>query len=292
MAIFWDPPSTLFTIPYLNHPVRIYGALFALGFLVGYLLIQKAIKRYLIASGVEEKAAVLTGKKLSDRVTWMSVAAGVLGARLGHVLFYDLDLILRYPHKILSTWEGGLASHGGAIGLLIMLPLFWYWSKKELKNITFLGWFDLFVVPVALVAVFIRIGNFFNQEILGTFTDAPWGVIFSHAVDRLAPLPRHPAQLYEAFAYLITFFTLTWASKKSHKDGLIVGLFFLMVFGSRFIVEFWKSGEGGIFDDSFLQTGQLLSIPFILAGLYFTLGNRGPKQLGHREKPLSASDPH
>lgn len=283
---YWDPPSVLFNIPFLNHPVRIYGALFALGFLAGYYLIGQAMKRYLLFKGDEPKRAAYLSKKLADRITWMSVIGGILGARLGHVLFYDLELILKYPYKVLSIWEGGLASHGGAVGLLIMLPLFWRWSKKDLHQISFLGWFDLFVVPVALVAVFIRLGNFFNQEILGTFSNVPWAVVFSQAVDRLPPFPRHPAQLYEAIAYLTTYLTLTWASGKPHKNGFIVGLFFLMVFGSRFFIEFLKSGEGGIFDEGLLQTGQLLSVPFILAGLYLTMRRVKREPLAHLERPL------
>jgi len=179
--IFWDPPNTLFTIPYLNHPVRIYGALFALGFMVGYWIISRMFTRYLKGCGEDPKTALWNGKKLADRITWISVIGGIVGARLGHVLFYDFDILVENPLRVFFTWEGGLASHGGAVGLIVGLFAFWLISKKELYNISFLKWFDLYVIPVALVAVFIRVGNFFNQPICPGQS--------SSSIQQTAPLP-------------------------------------------------------------------------------------------------------
>ncbi len=269
--LVWDPPTDLFTIPYVDHPVKIYGFLFALGFFLGYLVFKKLVLNYLLSKGEEESRAKEKSRTLADRITWMSVLGAVVGARLGHVLFYDFDRIITHPMSLLSTWEGGLASHGGAVGLLIMIAIFWLRSKKDLHEIPFLSWFDIYVVPVALGAVFIRLGNFFNQEILGTYTTMPWGVIFPHAMDGLPPFPRHPIPLYEAACYLFSFFLLYKLINRPHKPGSIVGLFFILIFGSRFIIEFWKSSQMGLFDDWILQTGQLLSIPFISAGLYLLL---------------------
>jgi len=130
---------------------------------------------------------------------------------------------------------------------------------------------DSLCVPIGLAAYFIRIGNFVNQEIIGVPTSLPWAIIFGHPADGGAPIPRHPAQLYEAFAYLGTFFIIyaLWYKKSEQlKEGVITGLFFILAFGSRFLVEFVKVPLSSTFDESFLQTGQVLSIPFILLGVY------------------------
>jgi prolipoprotein diacylglyceryl transferase len=240
--IVWDPPTTLFTIPFVNLEVRLYGVFFALGFLCAYYLVCASFKNIF---GDAKKA-----QKLTDRLTSYSVIGCVLGARLGHVLFYDWEYYSHYPLRILAVWEGGLASHGGAIGVFIAILLFWKHSKL---NLSFLQFFDLFVVPVALVAFFIRLGNFFNQEILGDYTTLPWGVVFSHAIDGGNDFARHPVQLYEGLFYLATFLLLK--NLKNKPQGFIAGLFLILIFSSRFLFEFLKSSQGGAFDDFLLQTG-------------------------------------
>lgn len=251
----WDPPTTLFTLPYLNLDVRIYGLLFALGFLAGYYVMVSVFTK--IFNNKEQ------AQKLTDKLVTFSIIGCILGARLGHVLFYDLDYYYEYPNRIFAVWEGGLASHGGAIGLLFAILAF---RRTNLPKMSFVRFLDLFVVPVACVAFFIRIGNFFNQEILGNATDMPWGILFPHAVDGGNDFYRHPVQLYEGLFYLATFFLLKQLSKKQRPEGFIAGLFLILVFSSRFIFEFFKSTQGGIFDGWILQTGQILSLPFIVWG--------------------------
>jgi phosphatidylglycerol---prolipoprotein diacylglyceryl transferase len=208
---------------------------------------------------------------LTDRLTWFIIGGTLIGARLGHVFFYDWARYQKHPIDILKIWEGGLASHGGAIGVIIAIVLYLWFIRKRFPEIKFLALLDNVVVPTALVGCFIRIGNFFNQEIIGTETDLPWAVVFGHPYDGSGIFPRHPAQLYESVCYLITFFVLGWLwinKREILKTGYLTGLFFVMIFTSRFIVEFVKVPQGGIVDDSFLQTGQVLSIPFIFVGLW------------------------
>jgi prolipoprotein diacylglyceryl transferase len=218
------------------------------------------------------------GYLLADRLTWYVIAGTLIGARLGHVFFYEWPFYAANPIDIIKIWEGGLASHGGALG--VILALFWFQIKvqKEFPEITFVSLLDMVSIPTALTACFIRIGNFFNQEILGPETEVPWGVVFGHPMDGTSPVPRHPSQLYEAAAYLITFCILyklwrKWGNQLS--VGMFSGLFFTFIFGSRFCIEFLKTPQSMFIDESFLQVGQYLSIPFIVFGLY--LYNKGSK---------------
>lgn len=218
--------------------------------------------------------AIYTSRKLAyflvDRMTWFIVAGTIIGARLGHVFFYDWP---RYQHNligIVKVWEGGLASHGGGVGVLIGLYLYKKIILKGFPEFTFLTFLDIIVVPTAFVGFCIRIGNFMNQEVLGYPSTLPWAIIFGDPIDRSAPVPRHPAQLYEAVAYLLTFGLLYYLWKKTDamfKPGILSGLFFILVFGSRFFLEFIKESQGGIMDEFILNTGQYLSLPYIFAGL-------------------------
>lgn len=210
----------------------------------------------------------------ADRITWFIVIGTVIGARLGHILFYDLGYYLNRPGEIFKIWEGGLASHGGTIGVLLSIFLFLRWHRTQLPQLSFVSLIDIVVVPTALVAFFIRIGNLFNQEIIGYPSTVPWAIIFGHPADGAAPVPRHPTQLYEAIAYLAAFFILYFLWKfraASQKVGLLSGLFFIFIFGSRFLIEFFKLPQSNFIDESFLQMGQLLSVPFILIGVLLLL---------------------
>ncbi|MDB2614242.1 prolipoprotein diacylglyceryl transferase [Chlamydiales bacterium] len=267
--MIWDPPSTLFTIPFLNHPIKIYGFLFALGFFIGYLLLSRSLGK-----AINDPPK---GRLLTDRLVWFTIIGCIVGARLGHVLFYDQAFYFTYPHKILYVWEGGLASHGGTVGVFIALLILWFRGKNDFKPLSFLQFFDLFIVPVALVGMLIRLGNFFNQEVLGTPTNLPWGITFLHPADGLSTVPRHPVQLYEALLYFFIFASLSYLSTKKLRTGVISGLFFISIFSGRFILEFWKSSQGGVFDDNIIQTGQLLSLPFILIGIFLVF--KKPKTL-------------
>ncbi|MDP1834566.1 MAG: prolipoprotein diacylglyceryl transferase [Chlamydiales bacterium] len=207
-----------------------------------------------------------------DKGCWFVVAGAIIGARLGHVFFYGWDYYRHHLSDIPKIWEGGLASHGGAIGILVAIFLFNNLiGKRSLPSFTFLRSIDLLAVPTALAAFFIRLGNFFNQEIIGTVTDLPWGVLFGNPWEGGPALPRHPVQLYEGIFYLFLFFALLSMWRKGwHRQhsGVIAGTFFIAVFGWRILMEFLKSPQGGLFADSFLETGQMLSIPFVVIGLW------------------------
>ncbi len=219
-------------------------------------------------------ASVLTlsqvAEKLTDRLAWFVVIGTIVGARLGHCIFYDWARCWANPWKIVKVWEGGLASHGGAIGIILSLIAFLWVIRRDYPWMTFLGLCDLVAVPTGFVGFCIRCGNFVNQEILGVTTQLPWAVLFGHPADGSLPAARHPVQLYEAFAYLALFAVLwrVWRHRE-HPDGYLTGLFFLLCFGARFILEYWKvpqvAGEG------WLHMGQLLSMPFIAIGAFLVM---------------------
>ncbi|MEN9343363.1 MAG: prolipoprotein diacylglyceryl transferase [Chlamydiota bacterium] len=193
------------------------------------------------------------------------VIGGLLGARLGDLLFYqNAEIWLSSPLSLIKIWEGGLSSHGGAIGVLSALYLF---SRRFKKS--FLELLDCIVIPVVLAAPFIRIGNFFNQEILGTASTLPWAVVFMHPADGSAAVPRHPAQLYEALCYLIIWVVLM--KKKAQFRGHISGLFLILVFGSRLLIECVKNEQSVYLSSSFLTMGQYLSLPLIILGIYLLI---------------------
>ena len=202
----------------------------------------------------------------------------LLGARLGDVFFYSWDYYQDHFIEILlpirETSDGysftgfrGLASHGAVIGALIGL----YFYKRKLKQKSLLWLLDRITVPVALGAAFVRLGNFFNSEIVGKYTGTNFGVVF---LNNRETLPRHPAQLYEAICYLILFFLLRAAFKTTKKDkpGYLIGFFFTGMFTIRFLIEFIKESQGG-FEEimPFFSTGQWLSIPLVLLGLFLVL---------------------
>lgn len=212
-----------------------------------------------------------------DRMTWLIVAGTIIGARLGHVFFYEWPRYQNNLGEIYKVWKGGLASHGATLGILIALFVYQYLMRKKFPEINFITLLDMIVVPTAFAACCIRIGNFFNQEILGTPSSLPWAVIFGDPADGSAPLPRHPVQLYEGIVYLGTFFILyyLWKYKGSSlRPGFLSGLFFILVFGSRFFLEFLKMPQSVMIDESYLQTGQYLSIPIVIGGIMLLFYNK------------------
>lgn len=246
----WNMDPVLLSLGPLK--VHWYGLLFASGFIIGFQIMQWMFKR-------ENK-----NSEDLDKLLWFLLIGVVVGARLAHVVFYDPSYYFNDPVKILKIWEGGLASHGGALGALIGLYLFKY-TRPEY---TYLWLLDRLAIPTALVATFIRTGNLFNSEIVGTETTVPWAVIFER-VDNIA---RHPAQVYEALTYLFTFivlYTLYKATSIKNKPGLLFGILLTFVFIARLLIEFVKSKQEAYTNDLLLSTGQLLSIPFIIAGLIF-----------------------
>lgn len=241
---------------------RWYGLLFALGFLLGLYIVRRMFN--------EEKAP----EAWLDKAFIYVVVGAVLGARLGHVFFYDWDYYSKNLIEIPMVWHGGLASHGGAIGVILAL---WIFSVRVSKK-SILWILDKVVVPTALAGCFIRLGNLMNSEIVGKPANVAWAFIFTRLKndpDLENPLaPRHPVQLYESLSYLAIFFILYyvyWRTNKREKPGYIFGLFLALVFGVRIVWEYLKESQGGI-ESAFgniMSTGQLLSVPFVLIGLYF-----------------------
>lgn len=272
--LYWNPHRVAFTIPYFNLPIAWYGILFAGGFVAGYFILLPIVRKYLQQQQPQLPLETINTLTISfvDHITWFIVIGTVVGARLGHVLFYDWPYYAAHPIEILMIRNGGLASHGGTLGIMLALPLFLYLNRKKFPEFTFIKLLDVLVIPTAFVAFCIRMGNFVNQEILGTTTSLPWAIIFGDPADGTPVVPRHPVQLYEAIAYIITFFILgcLWrrnSNKLISAPGMLSGLFFILIFGSRFLIEFIKMHQTTVIDESFLQVGQFLSIPFILFGL-------------------------
>lgn len=259
LYITWNADPDLFHLGGLT--VRWYGLLFALGFFLGYIIMWKFFRK----EGIP--ASVL------DELTTYMVVGTVVGARLGHCLFYEPAYYLSHPIEILKVWEGGLASHGAGIGIVITIIIF-----SKIRKLPFLWLMDRLVIVVALAGVMIRLGNLMNSEIFGIPTTLPWGFHFIKASNPAESLePRHPTQIYEALSYLIIFFILRWYYYK--KDGrtpagFLFGLFLILVFGMRFLIEFIKEPQVNFERSMTLDLGQWLSIPFILAGIGFIIYSR------------------
>lgn len=234
--------------------IRWYGLLFASAFFAGFRIMVWIYKR----EGLDPGEV--------DRLLIYVMIGTVVGARLGHCLFYEPGYYLRNPLEIIKVWQGGLASHGAAIGILTALYLY---SRSGFEQ-TYRWLLDRVVIVVALSGFFIRLGNLFNSEILGIQTSVPWAFVF----DRIDLVPRHPTQLYESFTYLAVFWMLFILYKKSpltHLQGFLSGLFLTSVFGFRFFVEFLKENQSAFEGDLFLNMGQMLSIPLCLIGLYMMM---------------------
>ncbi|MDP4282289.1 MAG: prolipoprotein diacylglyceryl transferase [Bacteroidota bacterium] len=258
--IHWNVSPEIFRIG--GFAIRWYGLLFAAGFFFGYLILLKAFEK--------EKIPV----KVLDQLTTYMIIGTVIGARLGHCLFYEPSYYLAHPVKILMIWEGGLASHGAAIGIIITLLIF-----SRVKKMSFLWVMDRIVMVTALAGFLIRMGNLMNSEIYGVPTALPWGFYFLRSQNPAEALdPRHPTQIYEGLSYLLIFFYLIWyyyKKKGKPAEGYIFGMFMILVFGMRFLIEFLKEPQVGFENNMTLNLGQLFSIPFIMAGILFLLYSKG-----------------
>lgn len=273
--LYWNPDRVAFTIPFINHPIVWYGIWFVAGLIGGYFLLIPMFQQRLEATRGEPGRAFAL--PLLDRLTWFVIAGVIIGARLGHVFFYEWSRYEDHLLDIFKVWNGGLASHGGVAGLLIALFFYQLSIRKKFPEFTFIALLDMLAVPSPFTSFCIRIGNFFNQEILGTPTTVPWAIIFGDAADGSAPQPLHPAQLYEALAYLLTFiflYTLWRIKGLSLRPGVLIGLMFICIFGSRFFIEFVKAHQSTVIDESFLQMGQYLSLPFVIAGIFLCFYNK------------------
>lgn len=251
--IQWGVDPEIFSLGSIA--VRWYGLLFAAAFFFGYLIMKKMLVRDQI------------GIEWLDQLSIYMLVGTVLGARLGHVLFYQPDYYLLHPLEVLQVWKGGLASHGAAFGILIALYLYSKNSKTD-----YLWILDRIVIVVALGGFFVRMGNLMNSEIVGRITKVPWGFVFVNEIPFLGPEPRHPSQLYEGLSYLILFFVLIslfFKTQIAENKGKIFGLFLIGLFSLRLWIEFYKDVQVDFEQNMLLNMGQLLSIPFILAGIYF-----------------------
>jgi len=246
-SIIWNVNPEIFSIG--SFSFRWYGLSWALSFFLGYLLFMWFLKREHRPSG------------LLDSLTTYMILGTVIGARLGHCLFYEPGRYLSHPIEILKVWNGGMASHGAAVGIIISLLIL-----SKVKKVNFFNIFDRVVICVALAGFLIRIGNLMNSEVIGLPTNLPWAFIFK-SVDNI---PRHPAQLYEAIWCLLVFALLMYIYVKDdlkYKDGLIFGIFVFAIFAFRFFIEFIKEKQVDFESHMILNMGQLLSIPFAVAGL-------------------------
>lgn len=253
----------------MDRPILWYGFFFAFGFFLGYWAFTLILKKFLSSDRFEKKQL----SSLAEKLGFYVVCGMIIGARLGDLLFYqDWSDLMHHPLTIFKFWEGGLASHGAIAGILYGTYLFLRKIKKDFPLFNWQSLLDLMVIPGCIAAIFIRIGNFMNQEILGTLTTVPWAVIFGHPADGSIPLPRHPVQLYEALFYFLLS-SLLWILREKvpamKKTGKTSGLFFISLFTFRFFIEFFKSKQSALLSaDAVLDMGQLLSIPFILFGIF------------------------
>lgn len=266
--ITWTADPSLFTIPegfplLGGRDIRWYALAFAVGFAIGYKIVERMFK--------QEKVNM----EWLDSLLLYTILGTVVGARLGHVLFYNPSYYLANPIEILKVWEGGLASHGGVLGILLAI---WIYSRT-VTRLPMLWTLDKLVVPTGLVAAFIRLGNLMNHEIYGHPTDMPWGFRFVQnlhqwmlGAEPIFTPPSHPTQIYEALCYFATFILCMWLyfkKKAWQKQGFIFGIFMICIFTARFFIEFLKNNQEAFEEGMTLNMGQWLSIPFVMLGAYF-----------------------
>lgn len=259
LFVNWDVSPIIFSIGTFG--IRWYSLLFAVGFIVAYFLLSKMFKK--------ENVNV----EILDTFTIYMFLSLLIGLRLGHCLFYEPDYYFQHPLEIILPFNletgqfigyQGLASHGGAIGILIGIYLFCRKTK-----INWIWILDRLVIVIPLVGACVRIGNLMNSEIYGVQTSLPWGFIFLRNGE---VEPKHPTQIYEALSYLLIFSSLMiyyYKTNAKPRPGNVFGVFLVALFGIRFLIEFIKEDQVGFEDGMILNMGQLLSVPFILAGCVF-----------------------
>ncbi len=267
--ITWNPSPEIFTIPGINWPVRWYGLMWAMAFIASHFFMNRVYRK----EGRTEKDL--------DTLTLYIILGTVIGARLGHCLFYgpwfdeydDFGRLisegyLSHPLNMLKIYEGGLASHGGAIGIIIAM---WLYCRKTKESLLWL--FDRLVIVVPLAAMFIRLGNLINSEIIGKVTDVPWAFIFVQEDMN----PRHPAQLYEAIFCFFLFIFMYWFWKNKRDTvgpGFMFGMLCVLLFTERFVDEFFKENQAEFEGAMALNMGQILSIPFVLIGIFMIIRSK------------------
>lgn len=251
-SINWNVDPEIFRIGPVA--VRYYGVLWALAFYLGYIIFNQFVKREKLPQG------------FLDSLVMYAAVGTIIGARLGHCLFYQPDYYLKHPIDIIKIWEGGLASHGAAIGILIAMYLF---ARKQKMSMVYV--LDRVVITVAIGGALIRIGNLMNSEIYGVQTSLPWGFVFERNNEIF---PKHPTQLYEALAYVLIFLICYYVYARNDskpRRGFIFGLFMVLLFTARFLIEYVKEPQVEFEVGMKLNMGQMLSIPFIIAGVVFVI---------------------
>jgi phosphatidylglycerol---prolipoprotein diacylglyceryl transferase len=251
--IQWNVAPEIFQVG--AFAIRWYGLLFALMFLFGFFMLRWEFR----VEGKNEKDV--------ERLLTFMVVGTLVGARLVHCLFYDPVYYWQHPLEIPAIWEGGLASHGGALGILIAL----YFYTRSRPDQGYIWLLDRVVIPAALGSCLVRVGNLFNSEILGVPTQVPWAFVFQ----RVDSVPRHPAQLYEAIAYGIIFIILFQIYRRLRErtpKGLLFGLFLVSVFTARFLLEFLKQPQASYEEGFRISVGQWLSVPFVVWGAFLLRG--------------------
>lgn len=259
LSIVWDFDPVFFTLPGLGWEIRYYGLTWALAILVAAKFFDNFVKR----EGLPEK--------VSESVFIYATLGTILGSRLGHCLFYDPGYYLSQPWEIITGFrDGGMASHGAAIGILVGL---WLFSRKN--RLPYLWSLDRIMIGVAIGGMMVRLGNLCNSEIFGTATDLPWGFEFVRSAkwtNEFAPAAVHPTQLYEALCYLVTFVVLTVMYYRydlaRRRPGLLFGVGLIGIFLSRILIETIKTTQESFEEGMTLNMGQLLSIPFLLLAGY------------------------
>ena len=257
LIVHWNVDPAILRIG--GFELRWYSLLFVAGFVLGWFIFQGFFRREKIS------------EKLLDPLLYTLLICTIVGARLGHCLFYQPDYYLGSWEgfwEIFMPWKGGLASHGGTIALLLGM---WWFARKygRKEDFDFVWILDHLAIAVAFAAFFIRLGNLFNSEIYGGPTDLPWGFVYERNGETV---PKHPTQLYEGLTYLLLGLVLyglyKWRLDKMYR-GSFVGIFLVVCFGSRFLIEFVKNPQVEFEESMLLNMGQLLSIPFVLLGIGF-----------------------
>lgn len=274
LYINWNVSPDIFSMG--GFSLKWYSLFFVAGFFpLGYWIMGRFFKH----EGLPDK--------LLDPMLYALLIGALIGARLGHVFFYDWAYFRVHPEEILMTWKGGLASHGGAIGVL--LAMWWYvWKYGRKYGFNYIQILDRLIIPICFAGMMIRFGNLFNSEIYGYETTLPWGFIFERNGETM---PKHPTQLYEAFSYLLIGLLLLWIYyKKLDKvyTGTIFGLFLVLLFGVRFLVEFVKQPQEAFEESMIINMGQVLSLPFIIAGIiiiFLSYKKKSPARIKSNVKP-------
>ena len=281
MSIYWDFDPVMLRLGE-SFDVRYYGLMWALAIGLAAMMFDRFVKR----EGLPEK--------VSESIFYFGTLATIIGSRVGHCLFYEPDKYLAEPLRILTDIrDGGMASHGAAIGLLIGL---WLFSRRN--KLPYLWSLDRIMIAVAIGGAMVRLGNLLNSEIIGAPTDAPWGFIFARLYPAGTPVEamvaRHPAQIYEALCYVVTFVVLMWLYYKRdmarRRPGLMFGVGLIGIFLTRFLIEFVKENQEAFEQSMTLNMGQWLSVPFIVmavALIWYSLSRPEVKPAAVKSAPAT-----